>query len=481
MKHWLLALLVLLLAVSLAAQPRPALDTVPRPALDALEAPARLQVEQQQAALDAALGKPDLPAPELARAFGELGQLYLLYDLPEPAAACFANAGRLVPADVRPHYYAAVALGETGRFDEAAASLERALALAPDDVPALVRLGNVRFEQNRLDEAERAFQRALELGGAPAAARYGLGRIAAARRDDAAARDHFEAVLGLQPWASAVHHPLAMAYRGLGDLEKAKAHLAESGKEPVAFRDPLVESLARLNKSARLHVSRGNDARRKGFTTLAIEEYRAALAIEPGNATTRYNLGTVLAAAGDAAGAVAELRAALAIEPGHADARYNLATALGAAGRFAEAAAEYALLLERRPDDVGARLQRGMALAELGRHEEAVAEIEVARRRATPADAERLRLTEALAAARFGLGGFLGRAGRYREAAAAFAAVVAERPDHAPAHLGRANALLLAGDCAAARAALDEGTTAVPADKALEDALARVLSNCPDG
>ena len=49
------------------------------------------------------------------------------------------------------------------------------------------------------------------------------------RRNYAEAVEHFEKTLAQVPGANRVHYSLAMAYRGLGNAEKVKTHLAQQG------------------------------------------------------------------------------------------------------------------------------------------------------------------------------------------------------------------------------------------------------------
>ena len=71
----------------------------------------------------------------------------------------------------------------------------------------------------------------------------GLRKIAMAQRDFSAAVAHLERALKLQPGATAIHYSLAMAYRGLGDLNQAQAHLEERGEDLARVDDPLIAEL----------------------------------------------------------------------------------------------------------------------------------------------------------------------------------------------------------------------------------------------
>ena len=85
------------------------------------------------------------------------------------------------------------------------------MTLQPNDLAAGLGLARAELDQGRPEAAQKRFEQALELDPASAAARVGLGEIAAAGRDFEQAVDHYEEALKLQPKASNIHYPLAMA------------------------------------------------------------------------------------------------------------------------------------------------------------------------------------------------------------------------------------------------------------------------------
>jgi len=112
------------------------------------------------------------------------------------------------------------------------------------------------------------------------------------------------------------------------------------------------------------------------------------------------NLGNVLLARGDAAGALAEYEAALALRPSDADAHKNAAFVLAAQGRGKLAAEHYRAALRARPGWTDAEIELAWLLAthknpEVRSGAEAVALAEHAAR----ADVRSVRALDALAAA----------------------------------------------------------------------------------
>ena len=68
----------------------------------------------------------------------------------------------------------------------------------------------------------------------------------------------------------------------------------------------------------------GDTAASEGRLSDAAESYRELVAIEPGNADLRSNFGIVLARSGDVQSAIEQFEAALKIDPAHQAARRNL-------------------------------------------------------------------------------------------------------------------------------------------------------------
>ena len=87
----------------------------------------------------------------------------------------------------------------------------------------------------------------------------------------------------------------------------------------------------------------------KGRHQEAVDEWRRALAMEPGNAKAHTNLGISLSRLGASEEAIAELRRAVELKPDYPEARNNLGVALVQMGRFAEAVPHFVKYLEFYP------------------------------------------------------------------------------------------------------------------------------------
>src|SRR6185503_16141388 len=112
-----------------------------------------------------------------------------------------------------------------------------------------------------------------------------------------------------------IHYSLAMAYRGLGNAEKAVAHLAQQGSVGVRVNDPLVDGLQELIKGERVHLIRGKLALESYRYAEAADEFRKAIAANRDSIAAHVNLGGVLVATGDLKGAAEQYEETIRIDP----------------------------------------------------------------------------------------------------------------------------------------------------------------------
>lgn len=344
------------------------------PDLSALESSVREQISQAQSELATVLKQANVSEKALSEAYGKMGQTYQAYSLNAPARECYRNANVLAPRDFRWMYLLGTLDRAEGRFDEAIDRYRLALTLRPRYAPALVNLGNLLLERNRLDEAVMVFKSALESEEPSPAAHYGLGQVAMSKRNYAEAVDEFEKTLAQLPGANRVHYSLAMAFRGLGNVEKMKAHLAQQGSVGVRVIDPLVDGLQELIVGERLFLARANQAIQAQRFAEAAVELRKAVSLKPDNVSTRINLGSVLTQLGDLEGAAKQFEEALRIEPDRVNAHYNLGVLLAQQRKHEEAISHLRAALRIAPNDMIARRLLASELARSGLDDDALAE-----------------------------------------------------------------------------------------------------------
>ena len=353
------------------APPNPSLVPVHLPDLTELESDVREQITTQQNALAEVVKNKNATDADVSHAYGLMGETYHAYSLAAPARECYLNASRLAPSDFRWLYLLAKLDQQEGDVAAAIAHFQTAGSLQPKFVAVPVNLGNIYLELNRLEEAKASFVKALEIQPGSAAAYYGLGQVALSKRAYAEAVDYFEKALALAPDANRIHYSLAMAYRGLGDAEKARLHLAQQGSVGVRVADPLIDDLQDLVQGARVHLIRGRLAFEAKRYAEAAAEFRRAVTSRPDSVPAHVNLGVALTQTGDLKGAVAEFEATLRIDPRNTTAHYNLGLLLSRDNKHQQAIAHLEAVANINPNDFAARLLLVQELLKLERCGEA--------------------------------------------------------------------------------------------------------------
>ena len=351
------------------------------PDVGRMHAAVRTQLGDAYRELELARGDAAVSDRQRGEAHGELGRLLLAADYPDAAGRCLRHAARLAPDEFRwPYYLGQVAI-RLGDLTLAVESFERALEVDPDDFAAFVWLVHVYVDLDRPDEAERLLARAWAIHPNTQALLYQGGRAALAVQDYAEAVNRLEAALRLNPAATVIRYPLAMAYRGLGDLDRMQEHLARSGARTggrsaaggaVPFPDPLMAEVYTLLRSPQVHRDLGLQAAEQGDWPEAVRQLRQGAEMAPDNPVMRLNLGTALIRTGDAPAALVQLAAAVSLDPGFAAAHFLIGTLLERSGRDADAIERYAAAVASDADLSAAHLRLGDALRRTGRFEAAL-------------------------------------------------------------------------------------------------------------
>lgn len=190
-------------------------------------------------------------------------------------------------------------------------------------------------ERRRLvDEAGREFRAALEAKPDHLEARLNLARLSAERGDFGAATAHYEAAASL---------PNRYPPGSRGRLHGAEPHA----------------------QYARFLAAQGT-------IEPAIDQYREALAFDPGHEAARVGLGDLLAGAGRLEEARLQYLEALRTNPNSVPALNNLGSLLAANGALDEAIAHWNHVLRVDPDSPEAHNNLGSALVLRGNIEEAI-------------------------------------------------------------------------------------------------------------
>lgn len=163
----------------------------------------------------------------------------------DPAAALpwLDRALSLRPSP-RAHFARGQALFAAGRFDPARDAWAAAAALDPSLRPPALPSAWLELRAGRLEEAARLFEQASKSSEDTAAARVGLGCVAAARGDEPAARARFHEALEASPRMPEALFQTALSWWREGNAEEA----VRWGGRLEAHHEghPLVAALARI-------------------------------------------------------------------------------------------------------------------------------------------------------------------------------------------------------------------------------------------
>lgn len=327
------------------------------PDVSELAASVQKQIRDGDAELQQVLRRAGASPTDRAAEYGALGRMLMAAKFSQDAASCFALAEALAPADMRWPYYTGHAYLRSGDRAQAAAAFERALTAKPGDLTVLVWLGESYLDDERLDLAQAAFQRAVAAQPQSAPALFGAGRTALARREYSEAAQDLERALAIDPRASAIHYPLAMAYRGLGDASKADAHLRQRGSSYPLLPDPLMQDDEDVLESAMSFENRGMAALKSADFATAIAAFQKGLTLAPGETSLRYWLGAAFYASGKPEDAVREFSDVVRRDPDFAKAHFSLGAIYEAKQQREKAIEEYQAAVRADPNLPESRLR----------------------------------------------------------------------------------------------------------------------------
>jgi predicted O-linked N-acetylglucosamine transferase (SPINDLY family) len=248
---------------------------------------------------------------------------------------------------------------QQGRFAEAAARIQQAIAIDPAAATYHQHLAEALRAQGDLQAALASYRRAVELDPSYAVAWSSLAAALTAIGQANQAEEAYRTAIELQPELPEPHNNLGTLLRQSGRWSAAR-HQFEAA---LRINPGFVEAWNNL----------GNAVRDGGDSTAAVDAYRRALEIRPDYAPARFNLGVALHRLGDPGGAAEAFRCVARLQPEDAEALANLAAALNDLGDC-DAAAEAcrrALAIDRH--SAVALGNWGVALQAQGEIEQAIA------------------------------------------------------------------------------------------------------------
>ena len=252
-------------------------------------------------------------------------------------------------------------LYQSGRLQQAEAQAQALLGAYPK-APVLYNIiGLCQQQQGRLREAAASFRKLLAIDPAIAEIHFNLGVLQTQLNDQKAAVASYRKALQLKPSLPSVHFNLGALLQGQGFLKEAAQHYQKA----VDLVPRFFEAFGNLGAVLQL----------QGRLDEAEECYRKGLAIHA-DAHGHFNLGTVLYGLGRHQEAVQEFRAAVSLDPDVAEAWNSLGETLRDRGEMEEAVRCYQRALAAQPDHDRAQYNLGETLCLAGRLHDAIAYFE---------------------------------------------------------------------------------------------------------
>lgn len=294
----------------------------------------------------------------------------------------------LAPADAEVLRMLSAVLGQRGDLDQAERWLREAARLSPDseriaqqlrhlNAVQQLRLGFIFEQQGRFDEATASLRRAIELAPGLAEAHQKLGLLFASRGQFAEAADSFEQVARLKPRSPEAFYNLGLAQQKQGLAAEAEANyrlalelkpdypdvfnnlaiIASEDGRPEEAESLFARALAAAPDYAEAHANLAELLLKRNRPAEAERSCRRALATGRNRVSAEYELAVMLAAQNKLDEAADGYRKAIALAPDYVDAHVGLATVLLTSGDFAAGWPEYEWRLQH-PDMPSARLPR---------------------------------------------------------------------------------------------------------------------------
>ena len=326
--------------------------------------------------------------PDHEAGYFSLGSAYARRGQFSQAADAYQKALALDPHDDQARLALASALTTLLRYQDARPLVLDYLSRHAEDPRALSLLGQADQVLGNSREAEDMLRHATRLSPGLYDAHYQLGLVLLQKGDVQAAVDCFERAAALQPTSPEPHYQLSRAYRSLQqmDLAQREGRLVEEQHQQSAQQ---TRALVLANQAAADFSA--------GRTQIAIDGYRAALALDPKNGKLLYDLALAYGKHGDTSlekqallqaeafspslavvhnqlgmlalqqqavdSARKEFQQAIADDPEFAEALSNLGVLYGRAGDVAGAEWYLRRAIENEPGLIEAHVNLGLMLA----------------------------------------------------------------------------------------------------------------------
>ena len=230
------------------------------------------------------------------------------------------------PKSAEAHNWLGVAYMASNDLAAAADEFRVAIKLKPDYARAYNNLGTTLAQAGDVQQGIATLQSGLKIAPSDLQLNLNLGTALRTAGDSDGAIKQFQTVLKLSPDDPEVHQQLGLALRQKGELEPAIAEFESALQLNPEYQDgyyALAQTLRQWAASTGHKNSEAADARnsaglqqtRARNLAAAIENFRAAISIDPNHAEAHYNLGAALWYSDSKAAAVHEFDESIRLNP----------------------------------------------------------------------------------------------------------------------------------------------------------------------
>ena len=245
-----------------------------------------------------------------------------------------------------------------GRADIATNIAETIIKRFPREPNAHYLLGNVCHQKKDIDKAAAFYKKAYKFDRNNIGALAGLGTIALDSLNHSQAVTHFQrAIKSSKRPNAALYNNLGLAYKGLGNINKALDSLKKSIKVDSKFADAYL-NLGQVEGSI-------------GLFDIARSHFEKCLSLEPDNSEALNNLGNIERMKGNMDKALSLYHKAASLQPDNIDVQNNLGVIEIEQGHFEAAEEIYLKILGNNPNHPVALIELGELYFERERKDEA--------------------------------------------------------------------------------------------------------------
>jgi tetratricopeptide (TPR) repeat protein len=264
----------------------------------------------------------------------------------------------------------------TGRAKEAEATARELLKTSPNDIEAHKLLGRIYLRQlgeqqnavssasasgNALDLAIAEFEKIVSLQPKSVEDHMVLGSLYSVKHQGAKAEEQYKIAQSIEPESEEVILNLARVYVESGDIDRAAK---------------LIEAVPQSDRTARMEFTLGAAYDQLKRPKDAIDSYKRAADLEPGDVPTMNALGQALLNDNQFDAALKQYKDIAAADPEDAGALVKIAEIQRRQGKFEDALTTIRKARKKDPENLEAGYNEGLLLDVLGHYDEAAATYE---------------------------------------------------------------------------------------------------------